>query len=281
MAGKICLVTGATAGIGLETARVLARRGAKVIGVGRSPERCAEAARQIGEPTSSDSVRYLVADLSSQAEIRRLATEIRTSTPRLDVLVNNAGVICLTRQETSDGLEMTFAVNHLAYFLLTTLLLDLLKASSPARIVCVASAAHQGCKINLEDLQGKVKFSPWRAYQQSKLANVLFARELARRLEATGVTANALHPGYVKTQIFRAEGLTGWLLRRSADLFAITPEKGAQTSIHLATAPEVAAVSGQYFVKQEAVPGSPQSRDPAMARRLWELSAELSSLSAQ
>ena len=209
MEGKVCLVTGATAGIGLVTALELARQGARVIGVGRSPERCAEAARQIREQTGTSAVEFLVADLSSQAEVRRLANQVKAATGRLDVLVNNAGLIRLEREVTVDGLEMTFALNHLAYFLLTNLLLDTVKASTPARIVSVASAAHQGCKMNFDDLQGETKYSPWRAYQQSKLANILFTRELARRLEGTGVTANALHPGYVRTQIFRAEGFSG------------------------------------------------------------------------
>jgi len=275
MDGKVALVTGATAGIGLVTARELARRGARLIGAGRSAERCAEAARQIREQTGSTSVEYLVADLSSQAEVRRLANLVKTATRRLDVLVNNAGVVRLKREVTDDGLEMTFAVNHLAYFLLTNLLLDLVKASAPARIISVASAAHQGGKINFDDLQAETKYSPWRAYQQSKLANVLFTRELARRLEGTGVTANALHPGYVRTQIFRAEGRTGWLLRRAAELFAITAEEGAKTSIYLATSADVEGQTGQYFVKEKIAPSSPESQDDAIARRLWDVSAKL------
>jgi NAD(P)-dependent dehydrogenase (short-subunit alcohol dehydrogenase family) len=277
--GKVALVTGATAGIGMVTARELARRGARVIGVGRSADRCAEAARQIREQTGSTSVEYLVADLSSQAEVRRLADLVKAATRRLDVLVNNAGVVRLKRVVTDDGLEMTFAVNHLAYFLLTNLLLDLVKASAPARIISVASAAHQGCKINFDDLQAETKYSPWRAYQRSKLANVLFTRELARRLEGAGVTANALHPGYVRTQIFRAEGFQGWLLRRAADLFAITPEEGAQTSIYLATSADVEGQTGQYFVKEKIASSSPESQDDATARRLWDVSAKLTGLS--
>jgi NAD(P)-dependent dehydrogenase (short-subunit alcohol dehydrogenase family) len=232
----------------------------------------------IREQTGATSVEYRIADLSSQAEIRRLAQEVKSSIPRIDVLVNNAGGLYLKRQETGDGLEMTFALNHLAYFLLTNLLLDIIKASAPARIVSVASEAHQGGRINFDDLQGKTKYSPWRAYQQSKLANVLFTRQLARRLQGTGVTANALHPGYVKTEIFRAEGFAGWLLRRAADLFAITPEQGAQTSVYLATSPEVEDVSGQYFARQEPVASSPESQDEAAASRLWQVSEELTGL---
>jgi NAD(P)-dependent dehydrogenase (short-subunit alcohol dehydrogenase family) len=280
MNGKVCLVTGATAGIGLPTARELARRGARVIGIGRSPERCQQAVTRIREETGAGDVAYLTADLSSQAEIRRLAQEVKDATRRLDVLVNNAGCICIKRQETVDGLEMTFALNHLAYFLLTNLLLDLIRSSAPARIISVASAAHQGCTMNFDDLQGKTRFSGWRAYQQSKLANILFTCELARRLEGTGVTANALHPGYVKTQIFRVEGVPGWLLRRAADLFAISPEEGAKTSIYLASSPEVEGVTGRYFVRQKAVGSSPASLDDATARRLWEVSEEFTGLGA-
>jgi NAD(P)-dependent dehydrogenase (short-subunit alcohol dehydrogenase family) len=257
----------------------LARRAARVIGVGRSPERCAEAARQIREQTDTSAVEYLVADLSAQKEVRKLAEQVKAATGRLDVLVNNAGLIRLQREVTVDGLEMTFALNHLAYYLLTNLLLDTLKASAPARIVSVASAAHQRCKLNFDDLQGEVKYSPWPAYQRSKLANILFTRELARRLEGTGVTANALHPGYVRTQIFRAEGFLGWLLRRAAELFAMTPEEGAQTSIYLATAPDVEGQTGQYFVRRKPAASSPESQDDATARKLWDVSASLTGLS--
>ncbi len=278
MEGKVCLVTGATSGIGLVTARELARRGARVIGVGRSPERSAEAARQIREQTGTSAVEYLVADLSAQKELRKLADQVKAATGRLDVLVNNAGLIRLQRELTVDGLEMTFALNHLAYFLLTNLLLDTLKASAPARIVSVASAAHHHCKINFDDLQASKKYSAWRAYQQSKLANILFTRELARRLEGTGVSANTLHPGYVRTQIFRPEGFAGWLMRRAAELFAITPEEGAKTTIYLASSPEVEGQTGLYFVKQKAAASSPESLDDATARMLWDVSARLTGL---
>ncbi len=280
MEGKVCLVTGASSGIGLVTACELARRGARVIGVGRSAERCEAAARQIGEQTGSTAVEYLVFDLSSQAESRRLAEAVKAATPRLDVLVNNAGLIRMKREETIDGLEMTFALNHLGYFLLTNLLLDTLKASAPARIVSVASAAHHHCKINFDDLQASKKYSAWRAYQQSKLANILFTRELARRLEGTGVTANTLHPGYVQTQIFRPAGFSGWLMRRAAEVFAITPEEGAQTSIYLANSPEVEGQTGLYFIKQKAAASSPESLDDTTARRLWDVSAKLTGLAS-
>jgi NAD(P)-dependent dehydrogenase (short-subunit alcohol dehydrogenase family) len=279
MEGKVCVVTGATAGIGLVTAGELARRGARVIGVGRSSQRCDSAMRQIRQQTENAMVEYQVADLSSQAEIRRLAEVLRSSTPRLDVLLNNAGGIFLARQETADGLELTFALNHLAYFLLTNQLLDLLKSSGQARIVSVASAAHRGTGIHFDDLQGTSRYSGWGAYKQSKLANILFTRELARRLEGTGVTANALHPGFVKTEIFRAEGPVAWLLRRAA-FFALTPEQGAKTSVYLATSAEVEGASGEYFAKQRAVTPSPKARDNATARKLWDVSAELTGLTS-
>jgi NAD(P)-dependent dehydrogenase (short-subunit alcohol dehydrogenase family) len=278
MEGKRCLITGATAGIGLVTAAELARRGAHVIGVGRSSRRCDQAIERIRQQVPTATVEYRLADLSSQAEIRRLAQEVKTSTPRLDVLINNAGGIFLTRQESVDGLEMTFALNHLAYFLLTNLLVDLLTSTSHARIVSVSSAAHKGARINFDDFQAKTNYSAWRAYQQSKLANILFTRELSRRLESRRVTANALHPGFVRTEIFRAEGFTGWLLRRAADLFALTPERGAMTSLHLATSPEVEGVSGKYFDKQRPVTPSLEARDDVTARKLWDVSAELTGL---
>jgi NAD(P)-dependent dehydrogenase (short-subunit alcohol dehydrogenase family) len=277
--GKVFLVTGATAGIGLVTARELARRGARVIGVGRSKERCAEAARLIREQTGTTTPEYLLADLSSQDDIRRLAEQVKNSTDRLHVLVNNAGGIFLERQQTLDGLELTFALDHLAYFLLTNLLLDMIRSSAPARIVSVSSAAHQGGRIHFDDLQKQQgRFSAWRAYQQAKLANILFTRELAGRLEGTGVTANSLHPGYVKTQIFKVEGFRGWLLRRAADLFAISPEQGALTTLYLATSPEVENVTGTYFVRRKPASPSREAQDDATARRLWDVSATLTGL---
>jgi len=275
MEGKVCLVTGATAGIGLVTARELARRGARVIGVGRSRERCEAMVDQIKGVAPAGSIEYLIADLSSQREIRRLADEVKAATDRLHVLVNNAGGIFPGRRVTDDGLEYTFALNHLSYFLLTTLLLDLLKASAPSRIICVASSAHRGARLDFDDLQGERRYHFWPAYQRSKLANILFARELSRRLEGTGVTVNALHPGYVNTQIFRVQGPMGWLLRRSADLFAISPEQGARTTVHLATSPEVEGVTGQYFCREKIAGSSQASLDDQAARQLWEASEAL------
>jgi NAD(P)-dependent dehydrogenase (short-subunit alcohol dehydrogenase family) len=278
MQGKVCLVTGATSGIGLVTARELARRGARVIIVGRSPERATRALGEIKAETGAKSVESLVADLSSLADLRRLAAQVCERCPELHVLVNNAGGIFLKRVESVDGFEMTFALNHLSYFLLTNLLLPRLKKSAPARIVSVASDAHKGVSIDFDTIEKGEPFRGWRAYQQSKLANILFTYELARGLEGSGVTANTLHPGFVRTGIFRQEGLVGWLIRRAADLIALTPEQGARTSIYLASSPVVDGVSGRYFVKEQPAASSPQSRDEAAAKRLWQLSEQLTGL---
>jgi NAD(P)-dependent dehydrogenase (short-subunit alcohol dehydrogenase family) len=302
MVGKTCLVTGATAGIGEVTARELARRGACVVIVGRSQERCAATAKTIRGATGNPAVELLVADLSSQAEIRRLAQEFLDRHRRLDVLVNNAGALFAQRRESIDGIEMTLALNHLAYFLLTSLLLDTLKASAPARIVNVSSRAHEEVHgLDLDDLQARVRarsfwgyggsklasllytlFMPMRhpaflQYARSKLANLLFTYELARRLEGTGVTVNALHPGFVASRFIAGNGVLGWFMRRWAGLFAISAEEGAKTSVYLATSPEVEDVTGKYFVKQKSVASSSASLDEAAARRLWQLSEEWTS----
>jgi NAD(P)-dependent dehydrogenase (short-subunit alcohol dehydrogenase family) len=277
--GKVCLVTGATSGIGLVAAGELARRGARVVLAGRSPARCAAAVEQVRRQAGSGDVEALLADLSSQGQVRELARQFRDRHARLDVLVNNAGGLWLERRLTADGLEMTFAVNHLAYFLLTHLLLDTLKASAPARVVNVSSEAHRGAALNFDDLQGERRYGGWRAYCRSKLMNLLFTYELARRLEGTGVTANALHPGWVATRFAGDNGWRGRLWQFAARWLAISPEAGAQTILYLATSPEVAGVSGRYFVRERAVPSSPASYDEAAARRLWQVSLELTHLS--
>jgi NAD(P)-dependent dehydrogenase (short-subunit alcohol dehydrogenase family) len=275
MQGKVCLVTGATSGIGLVAARELARQGARVVLVGRSEERCASAVEKIQTQTGNRDVTALLADLSSQQQVRQLAQSFQTRYSRLDVLINNAGGIWLRRELTTDGLEMTFAVNHLAYFLFTALLLDRLKASGPARIINVSSAAHRRAKLDFNDLMGERGYRGWRAYCRSKLANLLFTYELARRLEGTGVTANALHPGWVATGFGGNNRWRGRLLQLAARYFAIGPEEGARTIIYLAASPEVAGVSGKYFVEERAVPSSPASYDEAAAKRLWEVSEQL------
>lgn len=281
MQDKTCLVTGATAGIGFVTARELARAGARVLIVARSPEKGAETVRRIAEETGARTVEALTADLSSQADIRALAREVKGRAERLDVLINNAGVILLDRSESVDGIEMTLAVNHLAYFLLTNLLLDHMKAGSPARIINVASNAHRGGKINFNDLGGREHYSGWRAYQQSKLANILFTRELAKALTGSGVTANALHPGYVNTQIFREPGLKGQIMRMAAGLFAISPERGAETTLYLATSPEVQGESGEYYARCKPASISREARNEANARRLWQFSEDLTGMKTQ
>jgi NAD(P)-dependent dehydrogenase (short-subunit alcohol dehydrogenase family) len=277
MQGKVCVITGATAGIGQVAATELARRGAHVVIVSRSAEKCAATQAEIRSASAAASVDSLVADLSSLAETKRLASELGQRYPRIDVLLNNAGAMFWKRAESADGVEKTFALNHLSYFVLTNLLLPVLKQSGPARIVNVASDAHKGVSINFDDIQFKQKYSGWKAYQQSKLANILFTYELARRIEGTGVTANALHPGFVRTSFLEAlnDAPAGWLLKNLGGLIALSPEKGARTSIYLASAPEVAGVSGRYFVKEKPVVSSPQSRDQSTAERLWKLSVEM------
>jgi NAD(P)-dependent dehydrogenase (short-subunit alcohol dehydrogenase family) len=277
MQGKVCVITGATAGIGEVAAMELARRGAHVVIVGRSAEKCAATQAQIRSASAAASVDSLVADLSSLAETKRLASELGQRYPRIDVLLNNAGAMFWKRAESADGIEKTFALNHLSYFVLTNLLLPVLKQSGPARIVNVASDAHKGASINFDDIQFKQKYSGWKAYQQSKLANILFTYELARRIEGTGVTANTLHPGFVRTSFLEAfnDAPAGWLLKNLGGMIALSPEKGARTSIYLASSPEVEGVSGRYFVKEKPVTSSPQSRDQSAAERLWRLSLEM------
>jgi len=280
MRDKTCLVTGATSGIGLVTARELAGQGATVFIVGRSQERCDAAVKQIraGSTAPAAEVGSFVADLSSLADVRRLAASVRDRCPRLDVLINNAGGIFLSREESVDGIEITLALNHLSYFHLTNLLLPQLNQGHPARVVNVASDAHKGASINFDDIEGKERYSAWRAYKQSKLANILFTYELARRLEASPVTVNALHPGFVKTNIFRHSTWRGWLVRRIADLMALSPERGAQTSVYLASSPDVGGISGRYFAKEKPATSSQQSHDQAAASRLWDLSRRMTGL---
>lgn len=275
MRGKVCLVTGATSGIGLVTAQALAAQGAAVMIVGRNPARGAATVQQITHATGNQHVTFLLADLSDQAQVRRLAGQVQERSPRLDVLLNNAGAIFTTRHLSADGLEMTFALNHLGYFLLTHLLLETLKASAPARIINVASDAHHGARIQFADLQGTQRYGGWRAYCQSKLANIVFTYELARRLTGSGVTANAVHPGFVATGFGRNNRGFLALGIRLAQWVALRPEQGAETLIYLATAPEICAVTGQYFVKKRPVQSSHASYDQDTARRLWQLSAEL------
>lgn len=279
---KVYLVTGATAGIGLVTARELARTGASVVGVGRNPEKSAAVAKKIREETRNPNVEFLLANLSVQKEVRALAQTFRERYTRLDVLINNAGAVYLDRQESADGLELTFALNHLSYFLLTNLLLDMLKASAPARIVNVSSRAHiRTAGLNFNDLQMRRGYTGMAAYSKSKLANVLFTNELARRLAGANVTVNALHPGVVATNFFINNGFLGQLARPIINLISMRPEDGAKTSLYLATSPEVEGVTGKYFDDhQRERPSSPASYDRAAQLRLWQVSEQLSGLAS-
>jgi retinol dehydrogenase-14 len=274
MAGRTVLVTGATGGIGKATAAGLAAMGAHVAVTGRDPGRTQAAAREI-RTAGGGRVDAFVADLSAQAEVRRLSDEVLQCLPRLDVLVNNVGGYWHTRHVTVDGLERTFALNHLAPFLLTNLLLDRLTDSAPARVVTVSSHAHTGGRLDFEDLQGERSYSGARAYNQSKLANLLFTYELARRLAGTAVTANAVHPGVVRTS-FGADDPAGVqrLLVPLIRPFMKSPERGAATSILVASAPDLAEVTGRYFSKGKPRTSSGPSHDRATAARLWRISAD-------
>jgi len=280
MQGKVCMVTGANSGIGKATALGLAQMGATVVMVCRDRARGEAAQSEIKTKSGNTSVDLLLADLSSQQSIRQLVESFKQSYTQLHVLINNAGVFMLRRRATVDGLEMTFAVNFLAPFLLTNLLLDLLKASAPARIVNVSSEAHEGGFIKIDDLQTKKHYRPMRAYGQSKLALVLFTYELARRLEGTGVTANCLHPGFVATNIGQSGlGLIGRTVAKFIlTLLGISPEEGAKTSIYLASSPDVEGITGKYFVKSMARESAPISYDESLQRQLWEKSATLVNL---
>jgi retinol dehydrogenase-14 len=274
MLAKTVLVTGGTNGIGLVTARELARMGAQVTIVSRNAEKCAKVAEAIRTKTGNP-VDFIAADLSTLAGINEAAATFKHRHTHLQVLVNNAGALFFRRNLSSDGYERTFALNHLNYFLLTILLLDLLKASAPARIVNVSSGAHLKASIDFDNLQGEESYQMMKAYGQSKLANVLFTYELARRLKGSGVTVNALHPGTVATGFARNNGLLFNLGTKVAGLFFRKPAQGAQTSIYLASSPEVEGVTGKYFFDCQAVESSPLSQDQALAERLWQVSLKL------
>lgn len=281
---KICMVTGATSGIGLVTARRLAERGASVVLVGRDPERGEAALATIRKSAPDATLDVLYANLANQADVRKLAEETQTRYPRLDVLLNNAGGMFGGRQLSADGIEMTFALNHLNYFLLTNLLLPTLRATPDARIVNVASRAHKGVELQFDDLQHQRRYVGWLAYKRSKLANLLFTYELARRLadnngaNANGLTVNALHPGFVATNIGARHGFIPGILWRAASLAAIDVEQGADTSVYLASSPEVEGITGRYYSKCKPVTSSAASYDREAARRLWEISAEMTGL---
>jgi NAD(P)-dependent dehydrogenase (short-subunit alcohol dehydrogenase family) len=280
MQGKTVVVTGGNSGIGLETAAGLASMGARVVVTARNADKGRAAVAAIAERLHGESqVQLVVFDLGDLASVRQGAAEILEQTPRIDVLVNNAGLVLTERAETVDGYEATFAINHLGPFLLTNLLLDRIVASGPSRIVNVASTAHNAARqgVPFDDLQSEKRYRGMRVYGQSKLANILFTLELARRLEGRGVTANSLHPGTVRTG-YGGDGDTRGFLAfgiKIASPFFLSPAKGARTSLYLASSPEVENVSGLYFVKCKARQPRRWAQDPVAARRLWQVSEEL------
>ena len=280
MTGRVCVLTGASSGIGLATARALRRMGATLALVSRDRGRAAEAMAGLRAESGEGDVTLFLADLSSQAEIRRLAAALCERYPAIHVLVNNAGIVNLRRSTTVDGIEAVFAVNHLAYFLLTHLLLARLQASAPARIVNVASDAHRFGTIDLADLGHARRYRPMRVYASSKLANILFTYELARRLASTGVTANCLHPGAVATRLGYNNGRVAAAIAKLLRPFFRTPEQGAATAIYLASSPVVDGVSGKYFVDCREARASRATYDTELACRLWDASARLTDLEA-
>jgi retinol dehydrogenase 14 len=273
---RVFVVTGANSGIGKATAAGLALLGGTVVMACRDATRGESARQDITRASGNSRVALMTVDLASEASTRAFAEEFPQTYPRLDALVNNAGVYTSHREVTADGLERQFEVNYLSGFLLTHLLLDLLKKSAPSRIVNVSSTAHGGGTIRFDDLQGERRYWGFRAYSQSKLAQVLFTRELARRLEGTGVTVNACHPGVIRTNL--AMGGTSPVVR-FVKMFLRSPEKGAETPIYLAVSPEVEGVTGKYFVRKRARLPSLRAQDPAIARRLFDVSLELAHLS--
>lgn len=284
MSGKVVLITGATNGIGAETALQLARMNATVVVHGRSETRAKATVDRVIKETGNPNVNYLLADLSVMAQVRDLAAQFKRQYTRLDVLINNAGAVFMTREVTPDGCEMTFALNHLNYFLLTNLLLEMLKDTAAkygeARVINVSSDAHHGAQkgLNFDDLQSSKGFNGMGVYARSKLANILFSNELARRLEGTGVVSNALHPGLVRSGFGKNNNLAVKLAVTAVQVMGISPQKGAETSIYLASSPEVKGITGQYFRSSKPAATSAYAKDEAAARRLWDVSAELTGL---
>ena len=277
MNGKVCLVTGATDGIGKVSARVLAEMGAKVIIVGRNPEKSAAVLTELKSVSGNENIDLLLADLAVMQEVRDLAEQVISRYDRLDVLLNNAGGYFAKHEITSDGLEMTFALNHMSYFLLTNKLMGLLKSSVPARIVNVSSDAHYGVDIEFDNLNGEQDYKAWKAYQKSKLANVLFTYELLEKVPSD-ITVNCLHPGFVATNFGHNNGgFVSPILKIAKWISAIEPEDGAKTSIFLCSAPEVKEASGKYFYKCQLKTSSRESRNMDTGKRLWQISSDIAS----
>jgi NAD(P)-dependent dehydrogenase (short-subunit alcohol dehydrogenase family) len=275
MQGKVCLVTGSNSGIGKVTARELARLGATVVMLCRDRTKGEAARAEIRAASGNEQVDLVLADLSSLANVRQAATEIAAKYPRLHVLIHNAGGVNSVRRVTPDGLEATFVANYLAPFLLTEQLLEIVKVSAPARIINVSSMAHQSGKIDFDDLQCARRYSTWKAYSQAKLALILYTYEMARRLEGSGVTVNALHPGVIASNFDKGMGgfyRFGWKMMTP---FLSNVERGAQTTLYLATSPEVEGVSGKYFARRKESRSSRISYDEEVRQRLWRVSEEL------
>jgi retinol dehydrogenase-14 len=278
MGGKVVLITGGTSGIGKAAATALAGMGATVVITGRNEERGKRALQEIREESGNDGVELILADLTVQDEVRRLAEELRERHNQLEVLVNNAGLVLSERTETPDGIETQLAINHLAPFLLTNLLLDLLKESAPSRIVTVSSDAHRWAKIDLDDLQSRKRYRGMQVYGKTKLANIMFTYELAERLEGTGVTANCMHPGGVNTNFGNNQGGPMNLLFRLFKPFMRSPEQGADTLIYLVSSPEVEGMTGKYLADRKVKAASDAAYDETTRKRLWEASEELTGL---
>lgn len=278
MQGKTAVITGATSGIGAVAAEKLAKMGARIVQIARSRERAEAALARLREIAPGLAHKVHFADLSKISEMKRAANEIARETPRIDVLISNAGALFARRGVTEDGLERTFALNHLAYFVITAILRPKLAASAPSRIINTASGAHQGASLDFGDLQFSQDYTGLKAYRRSKLCNILFTRELARRLDGTGVTANCLHPGFVATRFGGDAGGPISFFLPLAKLFALSPEKGAETLVYLASSPDVEGISGKYFYRCRPVLPSPEAQDGRAAIMLWERSANLASM---
>ena len=275
MQGKIVAATGATSGIGEKAVEALARQGARIVFIARDRARADATLARLDAVAAGLGHKAYIADLSSMREAKAVGAEIAAVEPRIDVLINNAGAIFSDRRVTAEGLERTFALNHMSYFIVTAQLLGALKAAPQGRVVSTASQAHRGARLDFDDLQGVQGYSGWGAYQRSKLVNILFTRELARRLAGTRVTANCLHPGLVASRFANEAG--GWTAPAFSLLkhFALSPERGADTIVYLASSPDVAGVSGDYFAKRKIAACSGAARDMDAARRLWEISEGL------
>ncbi len=279
MNGKLAVVTGANGGIGYEVALGLAKAGMKLVCVTRSQERGEAAVTKLKSESGNDQIELMLCDLESQASIRQFSEEFHRRFKKLDVLVNNAGVINATRHSSPEGYEGTFALNHLGYFLLTGLLLDLLKAGAPSRVVNVASEASRMGRVDFDDLMGERKYSSWRAYGQSKLANIMFTYDLAQRLEGSGVTVNAIHPGGVATGFGSSfSGILGAAMKLARP-FMRTPRKGAETAVYLATAKDLEGISGKYWSDLKPIRSIRSSYDAGIRQRLWQTSEKLTGFS--